>query len=193
MRNLVYRFLPKAALLLAAFAATSHTSFAQAVATGERGAEITPFVLSTVVSPDYGQAHNLGYTVGVDYTRFIRSIVQPSIEFRYIHASGSQVNETSFGGGLNLQTTIRNIHPYATLLIGQGNITFNNAGPLNSRIDHSTAYSFGGGADFNVARQWKVRADFLSQHWNLDPGSLTPSTLAVGVAYIIPFHRGGAR
>jgi hypothetical protein len=186
MRNLLRRSTPKAALVLGVLFAATQVASAQAVVTGQRSAELAPFAMTTLITPDYGQAHNIGYTVGVDYTRFLRSIVQPSIEFRYTHANGSQVNESSYGGGLKLQTTIRNIHPYATVLIGQGNITFVHA--VNSRIDNSTMFSIGGGADFNVTRQWKLRADFTDQHWSLDPGSLTPMTFAVGIAYSVPFH-----
>src|ERR1019366_2777155 len=98
MRNLLHRCTPKAALFLGVLLAATQVASAQAVVTGQRSAELVPFAMTTLITPDYGQAHNIGYTVGVDYTRFIRSIVQPSLEFRYTHANGSQVNERSYGG-----------------------------------------------------------------------------------------------
>jgi len=56
--------------------------------------------------------------------------------------------------------------------------------------DASMIYTLGGGADFNVTRQWSVRMDFTDQRWNLDPNSLTPTAFGLGVAYSIPFHVG---
>jgi hypothetical protein len=186
MRTLLHRATTNTALLLGLLLASNHAASAQAVVTAQRGAELAPFAMTTLVSPDYGQPHNIGYIVGADYTRLLRSIVQPAIEFRYTHANGSQVDESSYGGGLKLQTTIHGIQPYATVLIGQGNLTLVNT--IASRIDNSTVFSIGGGADFNITRQWRLRADFTDQHWSLDPGSLTPMTFAVGIAYTVPFH-----
>lgn len=158
----------------------------------DRGAEIAPFGYLSILNPDWGPYNNTGYTVGVDYTRFIHSIVQPSIEFRYNHANGTTVNERSFEGGLKLQTTVHNLHPYGTILYGHGNIDFNYSIP-GYPGDASGIYAFGGGLDFNVKPQWKVRLDYSRQHWNLDPNTLTPSTLGIGVGYTIPFHTGRAR
>jgi hypothetical protein len=177
----------KPALLLGVLLAATQLAVAQAVVSAERGAELAPFVQTTLLSPDWGPTHNLGYTVGVDYTRFIHSIVQPSLEFRYTSANGTTVDEHSYAGGLKLQTTIRRISPYATLLLGKGTITFNyNNG--NYYGDSSLIYSIGGGADFHITPQWKLRLDYTHQHWNLDPNTLTPTTLGVGIAYRVPFH-----
>ena len=61
--------------------------------------------------------------------------------------------------------------------------------PVNGYTgDNSFVYAIGGGAEFNVLPQWKVRADFTQQHWNLEPQILTPMTFSVGVAYSIAFH-----
>jgi opacity protein-like surface antigen len=173
-------------LLLAAPAVVS----AQAIVAGQRGAEIAPFVQTTILNPDYGPTDNTGYTVGVDYTRFLRSIIQPSLEVRYISANGATVDEHSITGGLKIGATIHGIHPYVTFLAGTGGITFVHPQP-GYPSDTSTVYSFGAGADFNVLPNWKLRADFLQQNWNLDPLTLTPMVLSVGVSYRIPFRTGG--
>ena len=76
MRNLLHRSIVILGLLLA----TTQIASAQAIVSAERGAEISAFGQATYISPDWGQKDNLGYTLGVDYTRFIRSIVQPSLE-----------------------------------------------------------------------------------------------------------------
>ena len=163
---------------------------AQAVATADRGAELAPFVQTTLVSPDWGPTRNIGYTVGVDYTRFLRSIVQPSLEFRFATANGSTVDEHTFAGGLKLQTTVHGIHPYGTFLVGKGVITF--VHPIGDYLsDSSFVYSLGGGADFNVHPNWKVRLDFTDQNWKIRQQPLTPVTVSIGVVYRVPFHSGG--
>jgi opacity protein-like surface antigen len=166
---------------------------AQAIVTAQRGVGITPFAQVTLIRPDWGQTNNLGYTAGIDYTRFIRSsIVQPSLELRYTRANGVTVNERTYTAGIKLQTTIHGIHPYATFLAGHGNIDFKHPhGNYNG--DNSIIYSLGGGAEYNVTPQWKLRLDFTSQHWSIVPQTLTPMTFAVGIAYGVPFHNRRVR
>jgi hypothetical protein len=178
-------------LIAGAVAAAADVS-AQAVPTVERGSAFTPFVQTTIVNPDWGQTRDLGYSAGFDYTHYIRIIVQPSLEFRFTRVTGRTVNETTFLGGFRLQTTIHHIQPYAVLLAGKGIIGFNydNNGITG---DDSAVYGYGGGAEFNVTPLWKVRADFIQQHWNLDPNTLTPTALSFGIGYSVPFHNRGVR
>jgi len=181
-------------LAVALLAGLSVAARAQAIPTMQRGAEFAPFVQTTIVNPDWAQTKNIGFTAGFDYTRFIPSIVQPSLEFRATRANGHTVNESTYLGGIKLQTTIHNIHPYAVVLAGKGIITFNYFYNGGLKGDDSAVYAYGGGAEFNVRRSWKVRAEYTQQHWNLDPNTLTPSALGFGVAYSVPFHtRHGVR
>jgi hypothetical protein len=191
MRNLLHRSPIQSAILLGFFLATPRFASAQAMVTAQRGAEIAPFVQTTVLSPDWGPTYNFGYTVGVDYTRFIRSIVQPSLEFRMVSANGNTANELSYVGGLKLETSVHGIHPYFTFLAGDGIITFANpnvnyVGPTNSFF----IYSLGGGAEFNIKSQWKLRVDITQQTWNIDPEVLTPTAVNVGIAYRLPVSLG---
>ena len=193
MRNIVHSSIAKSALFLAILLASAQTASAQALITAGRGSEIAPFAQTTLINPDWGQTNNIGYTVGIDYTRYIRSIVQPSIEVRITSANGKVVNERTYSGGLKLQTTIHGIHPYATLLVGYGTIAFNYPNG-NYTGDDSVIYAYGGGADFNVTSQWKLRLDFSQQNWNLGTNaSLTPMALGIGVSYSLPFHNGRVR
>jgi opacity protein-like surface antigen len=190
MRNPLNHWKSNLAMTLGLLVAAPAVVSAQAIVTAQRGAEIAPFVQTTILNPDYGHPENVGYTVGVDYTRFLRSIVQPSLEVRYVSANGATVDEHSITGGLKLGVTVHGIHPYATLLAGTGGITFVHPSP-GYPSDTAAIYSIGAGADFNVLPNWKLRADFLHQNWNLDPNSLTPMVLSVGVSYSIPFRGGG--
>ncbi len=190
MRNSLNRWTSKTAILLGVILATPAIVSAQANVAAQRGAEITPFVQTSLISPDWGQTRNIGYTVGVDYTRLLPTLIQPSLELRYISANGLNVGEHSFTGGFKLGMTFRGIHPYATLLAGTGGITFTHPQP-GYPSDSSFIYSLGAGAEFNVMQNWKVRADFLQQNWNLDPVRLTPIAMSVGLSYRIPFRTGG--
>ncbi len=169
--------------------ASTRIASAQAMEAAQRGGEIAPFIQTTLLSPDWGPTNNVGYTVGVDYTHFIRSIVQPSLELRMISANGRTVGERSYIGGLKLQTTIHGIHPYFTLLGGEGTISFTNS-TSSYRGDNSFVYSLGAGATIPIHAQLDLRLDFTHQQWNIDPQTLTPVTLSAGIAYRLPFHNG---
>jgi hypothetical protein len=165
---------------------------AQASLSASRSAEIAPFVQTTLLAPDWGPTNNLGYTVGIDYTRFIRSIVQPSLEIRMTSANGSTVNEHTYTGGLKLQTTIRRVHPYGTFLLGVGDIHFNH--PIATYMgDNSSIYALGGGTDLDLTSHLSVRVDFSHQNWNLSHQTLSPLAVGTGFSYRIPFHPVGIR
>ena len=189
MRNLLSGWIAKSAVFLGISLAASGIAIGQAVVTADRGAAIATFATSTLVHPDWGQPNNIGFTVGVDYTRFTPTLIQPSLELRMTHANGTQVGENSYLTGFKLETGFHRIHPYATFLAGMGYIAFKNQPSYSS--DSSFTYSLGGGAEFNVLPSWRVRADFTEQHWNLDPQILTPMSFGVGVSYSIPFHKSG--
>jgi hypothetical protein len=187
--NLFHSSVRKTAIILGILVATSRIAPAQAVESGQRGAEIAPFAQYTLLTPDWGPTNNVGFAAGVDYTRFIRSIVQPSLELRVTNATGSTVSEHTYSGGLKLQTTIHRIHPYFTILGGKGFIDFTH--PINGYIsDSSFVFAYGGGAILPVRSNIDVRLDFSRQQWNIDPQTLTPTAFGVGIAYRIPFHNG---
>jgi hypothetical protein len=193
MRNPLELFIRKSALILGILLVTTGVASAQALITAGRGAELAPFAQATLVRPDWGGNNNFGYAAGVDYTRYIRSIVQPSIEFRVTSANGSTVNERTYAGGLKLQTTVHRIHPYATFLVGYGAIDLNYPnGGYNH--DNSVIYSLGGGSDFDVTSLLKVRLDATHQSWSLGTNAtLTPVTFSVGVSYRLSLHNGRVR
>jgi len=188
--NLPHGSIRNALFLIGTLTAAARIAPAQALVTAQRGAEIAPFAQATLLSPDWGPTSNFGYTVGVDYSRFIRSIVQPSIELRMTNAGGSTVGEKTYLGGLKLQTSIHRVRPYVVVLGGQGYITFTHPSSPSYTGDNSFVLSIAGGARFPVTSQLDLTADYSWQKWNLDPQTLNPTTLGVGVAYRIPFHTG---
>ena len=188
MQKLQNHWTMKYAILLGVSLSAAGLAGAQAFNTARRDAEITPFFEGAMLRPDYGQPNNTGYTVGADYTRFIRSIVQPSLEFRMSSAGGQVVGERSLLAGVKLEASIFGVHPYGTYLVGDGAIRFTH--PIGDYYkDNSFVRSIGGGAEFKVYSHLMLRVDFAQQHWNLPP-VLTPMTFGVGLAYNIPFHPG---
>jgi hypothetical protein len=187
MQNQLVRGI-RCSLVLLFLSLTSAVAHAQAMVTAGRGTAVTPFAQMTLVSPDWGPTRNLGYTFGVDYTHFIRSRVQPSFELRAATANGTTVNERTYLGGFQLQTAVRRVYPYVTFLGGYAGIHYNyyNAGYTG---DHALIYSLGGGVDVPVARYARARIDFTRQSWNLEPNTLNPMTLSVGIAYTLPSAR----
>jgi hypothetical protein len=189
MRKLLGHWTSRTAVLLGALLAGTTVASAQAIVTAQRGGALAPFFQTTLIRPGWGPTNNVGYTAGVDYTRFIRAIVQPSLEARFTSGGGNTVSERSFTGGLKIETAIHGIHPYATFLVGYGDITFTH--PIETYYgDNSTIYSFGGGAEFKISSALKLRADFTRQHWNVDPTVFIPMTFGVGVACDLPIRRG---
>ncbi len=156
--------------------------------TAGRGTAVTPFAQFTLLRPDWGQQSNYGYTVGVDYTHFIHSRIQPAFELRTTAANGNTVNEHSYLAGIQLQTPFHRIYPYATFLGGYGEIHYNyNTGGFTG--DHSWIYSLGGGADIPFHRAFRLRLDFARQAWTISPQTINPMTVSAGIAYTL----GGGR
>ncbi len=189
MQNLFRGPTLKNLVLFGTLLAATRLAPAQALATADRGAQLAPFVQTSLVYPDWGPTTDLGLTAGVDYTRFIRSIVQPSLEIRFNNVTGQVVNEHSFTGGLKLQTTVHHLHPYFTVLGGKGFIDF--VHPANNYIsDSSFIYSLGAGATIPIQSRVDLLFDFTHSQWDIGPQTLTPVTLNLGVAYRIGL-RGG--
>jgi hypothetical protein len=189
MRNLLHRSIVILGVLLAA----TQVAPAQAIVSAQRGAEFSAFGQATYITPDWGQKNNFGYTLGVDYTRFIRSIVQPSIEFRITRANGDDVSERSYAGGLKLAAgSFRGVEPYITVLLGHGNIDMHHA-TSNYVGDSGMIYSLGGGGEFNVTSKIKARVDVTRQSWYLSPNVLNPWTYSVGASYRVGLHGFGVR
>lgn len=164
----------------------------QAMITGGRQTAFTPFGQATLLRPDWGPNSNFGYTIGADYTHFIRSRIEPSFEVRASTANGTTVNEHTYLGGIQLQTPFHGIYPYVTFLGGYGGIHYNYyLGGFTG--DHSLIYSLGGGADIPVASHLRLRLDFTRQFWNVAPQTINPMTISAGFAYTFGGSRGIVR
>jgi hypothetical protein len=189
-----------ATILGALLVTSAGTLRAQSIPTAQKTGEISAFALYTRLTPDYGPTNNNGLIFGADYTRFTRWWVNPAIEFRAKIATGSTVDEKSFGGGLRVEKRVHDkFHPYADFMVSGGFINYNfkppptliNGQPYTS--DSTIVYSYGGGLDYDLTRTFAFRGDFQAERWYLDrnPAAavhLTPTGWSLGVVYRVPFR-----
>jgi hypothetical protein len=193
-RNIrLFILLPIALVLLA----LTPRLWAQATAVRSRTAEVSSFVGFTSVAPDYGGGHNEGLVWGADYMWYLPWL-SPAIEARYKITPGgtnAAVGQTTFGGGIRIEHQFSYFHPYADFMVSNGWISFAQDDYLGGNgVGHNTSvvYSYGGGLDYDFARQWAIRADYQGEHWNLEetpPITLTPRVITVGILYRFRFHK----
>ena len=159
---------------------------AQAVRTASKSADISAFAGFQDADPAYGPDHAAGGMFGVDFTRYFRFRVEPSLEVRANFISNTYASEHTFLFGVRAAVPFHGVRPYADFLVGPGTIHF----PLNFGYlgDNSTVYSYGGGLDVPVYRSFSLKLDVQGQHWNTGEFRYTPTLGTVGVAYTIPFR-----
>lgn len=186
LQRLILRFALTAAVVCLTLLAPERLS-GQAAPTRSREAGASAFVTYSRLDPDYSTGGN-AVTVGGDYTRFFR-FISPSIEGRFKTGSGPAVTETTFGGGIRVETQIKYFHPYGDFLVSDGLISFAKKEYIGSNgkgSNNSLVYSFGGGVDYDFADRWAARIDFQSESWNLHSVptvTLTPRIYSVGILY----------
>jgi opacity protein-like surface antigen len=107
-------------------------------------------------------------------------------DFRHARANGdTTIYERTYEVGPRLFMTRGMTSPYAKFMVGRGVYNFHNS---IANVAYNL-YSYGGGADFRVARSLNVRADYELQNWIGFPlGTLHPSVITVGVAYHFNSH-----
>jgi len=163
---------------------------AQEVPTESKGADISVFGGITSLAPGYVSGRDTGGTAGINFTRYFSWPVAPSIEIRANTANGSQVEERSYLVGFRAQAGINwRYHPYAEFMVGKGTIHYDH--PLGGYLgDNSTVYSYGGGVDIDVTRNFQAKLDFQEQKWKtgtIASDKFNPNLITVGVVYRIPF------
>ncbi|HXE07813.1 MAG TPA: outer membrane beta-barrel protein [Acidobacteriaceae bacterium] len=107
-------------------------------------------------------------------------------DFRHARATAdTTVYERTYEIGPRLYMTRGRMTPYAKIMFGRGVYNFHNT---IANVAYNI-YSYGGGADFRVARSLNVRADYELQNWIGFPlGTLHPSVITMGVAYHFNSH-----
>ena len=165
----------------------------QAVPTASKTSELSFYGAYAHVWPDYGTEQDNGAIFGVEYTRFLRCFLTPSLVLRGKVVAGPVADQRSWGGGIRGQRRLGNFYPYIDFLVGAGTITFTHPFiDVTGRLyesDNSVVYSLGGGVDYDFASHFAARVDYQFEHWDLGTSqSFTPNTLSVGVVYHISPH-----
>ena len=167
----------------------------QATCTALRTNQLSTFVTTSSVTPDFFPGHAMGITAGVDWTVHHGRYLATSLEVRGNRSLNDQLIERSVTFGPLIQTNIgTKVHPYINYFIGGGTIVF---------LNHSTGYhedrgpvhSLGGGATIDLPRGFSTRMDFQSQSWNLGRDqsngpliTFSPTLVSLGVQYTVPFR-----
>ncbi len=175
--------------LLSAFALAG-TSHAQAIPAATGGGRIDVFGSFNITSPDYGPVENFGGSAGVALLTRRFFFGQPGLAFRYAKTTGSTVNETFVGGGVESHYKFGRIRPYATLLYGVGGLAVPQKGGYS---DSGDELLIGGGVDVPISRRFAVRGEFdygflkISGKGGTSQGelNLTPASYNIGLVYHI--------
>jgi hypothetical protein len=172
---------------------------AQSMPAESKGMELSAFAGFVAVHPDYYTANNTGAAAGLAFTRFFERLpVDPSLELRGTYASGPAVTERTVSGGLRVSKRFRRYHPYVDLLVGVGSIVYATDPAPFEHEDRGLEYTFGGGIDIDIIRNFRARIDIQRQSWNLGQNNtlkpqggdytLSPTAFLIGVTYVIPFR-----
>ena len=177
----------------ASFLFTPQSLKAQATPAAFKQGEISFFGAYSRVSTDYGAQKDNGAIFGADYTRFMHFFLTPTLELRGKIATGPNVNQRTWGGGIRAGHRFRRFYPYMDFLVSAGTIQFNHPF-IDSRgkpyaSDNSIVYSAGGGVDYDITRRFAARFDYQFEHWNLGTTqTLTPQALSIGAVYHLSSH-----
>ena len=177
---------------------------AQAVPTASQALQISVFGLGTGTYTGLNGGRNLGITAGANVEVRPRHSIYPSLEARGTYPIyGGQVDrQKNILGGLKLSKHYGSLHPYADILVGRGQISYENGGLPNPAGTYqylhspSTVVSPGLGIDYAVGEHIQLKADLQIQHYSTPvtaSGSLFAKPLSVGVIYRLNSARLGRR
>ncbi len=189
------------AISLALFA-LSAGAHAQARPAASKTFELSAFGGLTGTYTGLNGGKNLGITAGVDlgFHPFFGFI--PSAEFRGALAldKGHIDSQKNALGGIRVEKRYGNLHPYADILVGRGQIDYGNGGYPSATGNFlyadttSTVLSPGAGAAFYLDNQLAAFADVQFQHYDTPvtlSGHLWAKPITVGVIYRFNFERHG--
>jgi opacity protein-like surface antigen len=183
-------------LLAVSFLTIAVSAFSQTVPDYERksGWPFTVGAGPVSYDPDIGHGRMYGFAGWFDiYPGKLPSIFHGHLgaegEIRDISlgASSSQPNmryDTAAMGLIYVWRRLRNVRPYAKIMIGDGSVDFPRLSPTYAH-DTRTFTAPGGGLEFRIKQDLWVRADYEYQTWQALAvyGTLKPQGFTVGASY----------
>lgn len=167
---------------------------AQARPTADRPTRFSVFAGATGTYTGLYDGRNVGITAGADLELHRFFGFQPAIELRatYPFSDGNSVALKNALGGLRLEKSLGRIHPYGNLLVGRGELNYQNGGLLSK--DGSTVYiqslsnvyDAGGGADLDLTSHFGIKFDVQLQRYGspiTDTGTEWAKAATIGVVY----------
>jgi hypothetical protein len=128
-----------------------------------------------------GEGRNASVTAGVDLARLYHGLfIGAEIRGRLPILSGQVVGEKALLGGMRIKTTFHKVRPYADLLMGRGNLIYQQGGYAVPAQDaryletYSSLISPGAGVEINLSGHLGFLVDGQLEHWR------------------VPFQSGGA-
>jgi opacity protein-like surface antigen len=170
---------------------------AQAAPTATQQYQLSVFAGGSGVFTNFYGGHNLSATAGADLSFLSYHGYHPALEIRgtYPVYLGQIDAQKSFMGGLRVDRRFNRLRPYADLLVGRGQIDYQRGGftvgPLTYVSTTSNVFSFGGGVDYDIRRQWSLKADYQFQRWTTPIPTATtinPSNVTLGATYRFDFN-----
>ena len=172
--------------------ACASQSHAQASVTASRSLGLAAFAGATGVHPEFNRSPvNYGFLIGGDATRSFR-LASPSLELRFNDASGATVSQKSFLAGIKVEHEFADrFHPYLDVLVGTGSTNFTDPGDPAYTHDTSLVLDGGAGLDFDLTKNFAIKADFQVQRWRLgqEQPAFSPELVSVGLVYRPTFGR----
>lgn len=179
-----------AVLTLAAASSLGPVASGQSRSTASRTFEPSAFVGLSGTYTGLEGGRNAAVTAGFDLGFHPFFGLLPALEIRgtYPINSGSIAGEESFEAGLRVQKRYRRFRPYVDLLIGRGQLNYQNGGFIvpaqNFRYLQSTSnvISPGIGFEIDATEHFSLLLDGQFQHWSL-PFDPTGATAGTGSIY----------
>ena len=195
------RITPYAMIILLSSFVGAHS---QAVPTASQPLQISFFGVGTGTFTGLQGGRNAGITVGADFELRSRFSLYPSLETRgtYPVLGGQVDSQKNLLGGLKLTERFGNLHPYADILAGRGEITYENGGYPNPSGTYqyiktpSLVISFGVGLEYEINDNFAVKGDIQFQHYETPvtgSGSLYAKPISVGAVYRLHLRHTGLR
>jgi hypothetical protein len=154
---------------------------AQAVAAGQRGANLVAGGFASAYSPDYGPNELIGVGGFIDFN--LRGHFGVEGEVRFLRFNQTyDVHEDNYNIGPRYRWRIRRWEPYGKLMIGNGQFNF----PFNYGHGGYLLVAPAGGLDIHFHRFTFRAIDYEYQHWfNFQNNTLSPNGFSSGIAYRI--------
>ncbi len=182
------RLLPAAVLL----SLTVLPAHAQAVQTADQRVRIGFYGMLSYVHPDFLNSPNaIGVTAGVNVDGIrVLPYTDIGLDLRGANSHSNSINESSLSGGPRLSYSRYRLQPHAEYMFGLGRGGFNNSTDPDYQRDYTAIRSYGGGFDYQVSRNFGLRADVQRQRWRFTYMApyFHPVNASIGISYRLHLH-----